>query len=72
LPFQVIYHYQVDGSPRYELFNLGRDPFEANDLANLNPKKLEKMIKLLLKELEDNKALYPEKEGKELRVIMPK
>jgi arylsulfatase A-like enzyme len=69
--WKVIYHYQVDGSPRYELFNLEKDPFEATDLANANPKQLKKMMKLLVKELQDNKALYPEKEGKELGVIMP-
>ena len=70
--WKVIYHYQVDGSPRYELFDLEQDPLEANDLRTQNPKKLKKMMQLLVKELQDSKALYPEKDGKKLVLIMPK
>jgi arylsulfatase A-like enzyme len=70
--WKVIYHYQVDGSPRYELFDLEQDPFEANDLRTQNPKKLKKMMQLLVKELQDSKALYPEKDGKKLVLIVPK
>lgn len=72
--WKVIYHYQVDGKPRYELFDLQKDPFEAVDLSEEKPKQLKKMMKLLLNELEENGALYPEKDGKdgkELKVILP-
>ena len=69
--WKVIYHYQVKGTPLYELFNLQEDPFEATDLSKENPKQLKVMIKILTKELESNNALYPVKEGKELKVLMP-
>jgi arylsulfatase A-like enzyme len=69
--WKVIYHYQVDGNPRYELFNLKNDPFEANDLSNKYSKQLKAMLEILTKELENNNALYPQKEGKELMILMP-
>lgn len=69
--WKVIYHYQVEGSPRYELFNLKTDPYEANNLSKEEPKQLNVMITILTKELENNDALYPQKDGEDLTVIMP-
>lgn len=69
--WKVIYHYQIKGEPRYELFNLKDDPFEANGLAEKDPSQLKKMMNSLLEELDDSNALYPEKEGKELNIILP-
>jgi len=69
--WKIIYHYQIDNQPRYELFNLREDPFETNNLAEKNPKQLKRMMKVLSDEMEDKKALYPEKEKRLLKLIMP-
>jgi len=69
--WKIIYHYQIDSLPRYELFNLKEDPFETNNVAVENPEQLKIMMKTLADELNNKKALYPEKEGKQLDLIMP-
>lgn len=69
--WKIIYHYQTAGSPRYELFNLNNDPYEATDLSKKDSKQLKIMMKVLVEKLEDSNALYPEKDGKELKVLMP-
>lgn len=69
--WKVIYHYQVDGQPDYELYNLGKDPFEKQNLADKNPEKLTFMLTRLKEELDSKNALYPEKEGGILEIIMP-
>ncbi|WP_289055640.1 sulfatase [Carboxylicivirga marina] len=69
--WKVIYHYQVDEEPAYELFNLKEDPFETNNLADKEKDKLSQMIQVLSDELEDKEALYPEKNGNILEVILP-
>lgn len=69
--WKVIYHYQVKDSPKYELFHLKSDPFETNNLADKNPKKLKSMMKMLIKDLNNKKALYPEKDNKQLKIMMP-
>lgn len=69
--WKTIYHYQVEGKPRYELFNLKLDPFETRDLAREKPKKLKKMIKALENRLEASGALYPEKGGTPLKPTGP-
>ncbi|MCK0157000.1 sulfatase [Cellulophaga sp. F20128] len=70
--WKIIYHYQIEGQPRYELFNLKEDPFESNNLASKNPKQLKIMMKILSLELKRKKALYPEIEKKPLELIMPR
>ncbi|MEO5790222.1 sulfatase-like hydrolase/transferase, partial [Gelidibacter sp.] len=35
--WKIVYHYQPESEPRYELFNLKEDPFEALDLSDTNP-----------------------------------
>ena len=69
--WKVIYHYQIKDKSHYELFNLKKDPYEAKDMAKKNTKQLKKMMKLLVDELEDCNALYPEKEGEKLKIIVP-
>ena len=69
--WKIIYHYQVDGQPRYELFNLKEDPFESNDVADENSEQLKIMMGKLTSELKNKKALYPEKEGQPLELILP-
>ena len=70
--WKVVYHYQVDKEPHYDLFNLKADPFETNNLATKNTEQLKKMMQALDDELKNKKALYPEKDGKLLELIMPK
>ena len=57
---------------RYQLYNLSKDPSEANNLASSHPKELSRMMSLMISELEQQKAQYPiDKEGKTLRPILP-
>ena len=70
--WKVIYHYQVDKEPKYELFNLKKDPFEANDIADKNPQQLKIMMQLLYDEMNSKGALYPEKQKQPLELIMPR
>lgn len=69
--WKIIYHYQVDGQAHYELFNLKKDPFETNNVADENPEQLKIMMETLASELKNKKALYPEKGGQLLELIMP-
>lgn len=72
--WKIIYHYQLPDNhqPRYELFNLKKDPFETNNLANKNPEQLKMMMNTLVNEMTDIKAIYPEIEEQSLEFIMPK
>jgi arylsulfatase A-like enzyme len=69
--WKIIYHYQVDGKPLYELYNLAEDPHETNNLADIEKQQLKIMMEELLDEMNDKQALYPEKEGRPLELIMP-
>lgn len=69
--WKVIYHYPLNNQPHYELYHLKKDPFETTNLAEKKPKKLNKMMTLLLNELKDKGALYPEKEKQALEPIIP-
>jgi len=69
--WKVIYHYPSEGKPTYELFHLKNDPFEKENLADLNPEKLRKMMETLAKELNAKKASYPEVDGQQLELVMP-
>ncbi len=70
--WKIIYHYQIEDQPRYELFNLKKDPFETNNVADKNPEQLKIMMKVLSDEMQSKKALYPEKEKGPLELIMPR
>ncbi|MBJ6369389.1 sulfatase-like hydrolase/transferase [Snuella sedimenti] len=69
--WKIIYHYQVDSLPNYQLFNLKEDPFEANDVSDKNPEQLKIMMNVLAGEMKNKKALYPEKERQKLELIIP-
>ncbi len=70
--WKIIYHYQVEGEPRYELFNLKNDPFETNNLVDKNPEQLKIMMNVLADEMKSKKALYPVKDKCPLELIMPR
>jgi len=71
LDWKIIYHYQTDKKPRYELFNLKEDPFETNNMAEKRPEQLKRMMQTLADEMKNKEANYPEKDGKLLELIMP-
>jgi len=66
--WKIIYHYPVEGSPRYELYDLKQDPFESVNLADDHPDQLKSMMIALTKELKDKNALMPEKDGVNLEL----
>lgn len=61
--WKVIYHYfpteEASGNSHYQLFNLGNDPSESNNLAETEPAELSLMMTQLIKELEAHGAQYP-------------
>ncbi|MBT8045270.1 MAG: sulfatase-like hydrolase/transferase [Verrucomicrobiae bacterium] len=57
--------------PRYELFNLKQDPFEQTNVASAQPDKLRSMMNALVKNLQQKKALMPEKNGKPILPVVP-
>ncbi|MCR8668522.1 sulfatase [Aestuariibaculum sp. M13] len=69
--WKVVYHFQIEGSPKYELYNLSNDPFEATNLADSNPQQLKVMMTLLQEDMDNKHALYPEKDGQILKIIQP-
>lgn len=80
--WKVIYHAlpQIEthgghiqsGGEHYQLFNLADDPFEQNDLAKTNPEQLRRMMKGLIGQLEDHKAVYPiDEAGNPLKPTLP-
>lgn len=69
--WKTVYHYPVKEGPHYELFNLKQDPFERNNVADKNPERLRTMAAEMLKDMEAKGALYPVKDGKEMKPIMP-
>lgn len=69
--WKIIYHYQIEGKPRYELFNLMRDPFETNNLADKNPEQLGVMMESLKREMKAKQALLPEIEKQPLKLMVP-
>lgn len=66
-PWKVIYHYfpsAASENSHYQLFHLGRDPFESKNLATSEPAELRRMMQALITSLEKHGALYPvEKPG---------
>ena len=72
--WKLIYYYnpETDGKPTYKLFNLAEDPFEKNDLAQTERKKVRELCQLMIERLEQEKALYPiDKENKTLYPVVP-
>jgi len=52
----LIYRYK--GQTKYELYDLQKDPFETNNLAESEPFKLKAMTKAMAGRLEKEGALY--------------
>jgi len=50
---------------------LKQDPYEKKDLSKSHPEKLQTIMTAMIKDLEAKKALYPQKDNKELRPEMP-
>jgi len=60
--WKVIYHYlptAVSDGSHYQLFNLGSDPFEQQDLSTTHPGELSRMMTELVDSLEAHEAVYP-------------
>ena len=53
--------------PKYELYNLKNDPYETKNLAHGNSQKTNEMIRLMSRQLEKEKALFPVKDDREAR-----
>ena len=69
--WKVIYEYLNSGPKRYSLFNLKNDISESNNLAEKHPDKLKQMMKEMVDELTKMNALYPVKESKVLKSVIP-
>jgi len=68
--WKVIYNY-VDPSNRYELYDLENDPTESDNLAASKPEKLRGMMQAMVRKLESMNALYPVKDGRQLKPAIP-
>ena len=69
--WKVIYQYLAEPDNRYLLFNLSRDPSESQNLAMEKPGQLQRMMQGMIRELESMHAVYPVRDGKVLKPIMP-
>ena len=69
--WKVIYEYLNSGPKRYSLFNLKNDISESNNLAEKHPDKLRKMMTEMVDELTKMNALYPVKDSKVLKSVIP-
>jgi arylsulfatase A-like enzyme len=61
-PWKVIYHYfpsAASNNSHYQLFQLGDDPFEQQDLSAARPDELRRMMRGLMAALDDYQAVYP-------------
>jgi len=72
--WKLIYHYNKPQGQRCELFNLAKDPTEANNCAKAHPEVLGRMIKAMAQELEAAGAQYPvskKDQNVELKPVAP-
>lgn len=60
--WKLIYYYnpQKPNRPAYELYNLKKDPIEIHNLATIETKRADQMIKAMDAQLEAEGALYPQ------------
>ena len=66
------YHPDTDGQPTYELYDLKNDPYEKNNVAQKETKRLKKMCKQMKARLEKEHALYPvDKNNQPLTPVIP-
>jgi arylsulfatase A-like enzyme len=69
--WKVIYEYLKKGENRYALYDLAKDPSESRNLAVEHPEQLKSMMQGLIDKLQAMNAVYPEKEGKPLKPVIP-
>ncbi|MCA9048890.1 MAG: sulfatase-like hydrolase/transferase, partial [Planctomycetaceae bacterium] len=72
--WKVVYHYfptEVSDGSHYQLFNLAADPFEQTNLAGRETDRLKEMMGLLITQLEHHHALYPVKDDRTVKPVMP-
>jgi len=72
--WKIIYKYfpeleELDS--HYSLYNLKEDPTELNNLADQNPGKVKSMMQAMINDMQAKEALYPVKDGKEVRPLLP-
>jgi arylsulfatase A-like enzyme len=73
--WKVIYHYFPAANAdhgHYELFHLGKDPFEQQDLSGAHPEELQRLTRELIDQLEQHQAVYPVSEdGTPAQPVVP-
>jgi arylsulfatase A-like enzyme len=74
--WKVIYHYlpsKQSNGERYQLFHLGRDPFEQRDLAKTERGELKRLMHRMVSALKSHHAVYPKdpESGVSLTPIVP-
>jgi len=69
--WKVRYEYFAEGVNRYGLYDLASDPSESRNLAAENPEQLRSMMQGMVRELKSMDAVYPVKDGRQLKPVMP-
>jgi arylsulfatase A-like enzyme len=66
---KLVYHYLPEkSSPRLQLFDLTKDPYEQTDLAQRQPEQTKELLHRMQLKLAEQKALYPvDQAGQEIR-----
>ncbi|MGM9759481.1 MAG: sulfatase [Parabacteroides sp.] len=71
--WKLIYYYNppLPTHPAYELYNLKKDPGEIHNLATTETEQLTRMVTAMIRQLEEEGALYPEdKEGHPIKPFL--
>ena len=71
--WKLIYHYPLGKRKEsyYELFNLRKDPFEKTNLSQKNPAELQRLFSEMMLSLKAQGALFPVKDGQEVKPVTP-
>lgn len=70
--WKLVYHYQKPEGERCELFHLGKDRTESNNLAEKQPAQRDRMIHSMAKALENADAQYPLSKADPTTLLKPK
>ncbi len=65
------YEYFADSDNRYALYDLASDPSESRNLAVENPEQLRSMMLDMVQQLKSMDAVYPVKDGLQLKPVIP-
>jgi len=67
--WKLVYHYLPENnSPKVQLFDLSKDPYEQSDLAETETHKVEALREGMGSKLQSEEALYPvDKQGREIK-----